>query len=125
MTNEELNERFSLLADSVSRVADASTNGIRQLVENSALRDERIRQLVDGQLALQRLGGQLSEIVLESREETRRLRLEHEEEARRLRLEHEEEARQFRQRQEESDQRFDVLLQEIRYLIRRKDPGAP
>ncbi|MDX2271306.1 MAG: hypothetical protein NW237_05070 [Cyanobacteriota bacterium] len=54
-----------------------------------------MEQLIDGQLALQRLGGHLSDVVLEIRQESQ----------------------QLQQRQAESDQRFEILLQEICYLI--------
>jgi hypothetical protein len=42
--------------------------------------------------------------------------------------EHERELDAIRQRQADQDQRFDVLLQELRYLIRRRltdDPSEP
>ncbi|MEN9222012.1 MAG: hypothetical protein Q6L60_15360 [Thermostichus sp. HHBFW_bins_43] len=35
---------------------------------------------------------------------------------------HEQELQEFRQRQAETDQRFNVLLEEVRYLIRRQEP---
>lgn len=50
MTDEDLNQRFSQLADAVSRVAEASTTGMQQL-------STKMEQLTEGQLALQRLGG--------------------------------------------------------------------
>ncbi|MEN9225863.1 MAG: hypothetical protein Q6L60_02660 [Thermostichus sp. HHBFW_bins_43] len=93
MTDEELNQRFAQLTEAVSRVAEASTQGMDRLLT--------------GQLALQRLGGQLSEVVLEIRAEVAQLKQEN---------------ANLRQRQAETDARFNVLLEEIRFLIRRQFP---
>ncbi|MEN9221858.1 MAG: hypothetical protein Q6M04_05410 [Thermostichus sp. BF3_bins_97] len=93
MTDEELNQRFAQLAEAVSRVSEASTQGMDRLLT--------------GQLALQRLGGQLSEVVLEIRAEVAQLKQEN---------------ANLRQRQAETDARFNVLLEEIRFLIRRQFP---
>lgn len=67
MTDEDLKQRFSQLADAVSRVAEASTTGMQQL-------STKMEQLTEGQLALQRLGGQLSQVVLEIRAEIQQLK---------------------------------------------------
>ncbi len=100
MTEEELNERFAQLAEAVSRVSEASTRGMDRLLT--------------GQLALQRLGGQLSEVVLEIRAEVAQLKAERQQRAA--------EIAELRQRQAETDARFNILLDEIRFLIRRQFP---
>ncbi|MFS8780645.1 hypothetical protein NW837_06970 [Synechococcus sp. R6-10] len=72
-----------------------------QLAEAVTRVANTVAQVTDAQLALQTLSGRLAEVVLELRQEVRELR----------------------QRQAESDQRFEVLLQEIRFLIRRQGEG--
>jgi len=62
---------------------------------------DAVTKVADSQLALQSLTGRMAEVVLEVRQEVRELR----------------------QRQAESDQRFEVLLGEIRYLIRNQGGG--
>ncbi len=107
MTKEELNERFAQLAEAVSRVSEASTRGMDRLLT--------------GQLALQRLGGQLSEVVLEIRAEVAQLKADREQNQ----IQQEQrtaEIVELRQRQAETDARFNVLLDEIRFLIRRQFP---
>ncbi|ABD01645.1 hypothetical protein NW813_01315 [Synechococcus sp. R55.6] len=81
-----------------------------QLAEAVTRVANTVAQVTDAQLALQTLSGRLAEVVLELRQEVRELR---------------QELRELRQRQAESDQRFEVLLQEIRFLIRRQGEGQP
>jgi hypothetical protein len=111
MTDEELNQRFAQLAEAVSRVAEASTQGIERLSERiEAVNTASMRgmdRLLTGQLALQQLCGQLSEVVLEIRAEVAQLKNEN---------------ANLRQRQAETDARFNVLLDEIRFLSRRQLP---
>jgi len=60
---------------------------------------DAVTKVADSQLALQTLSGRLSEVVLELRQEVRDLK----------------------QRQAETDQRFEVLLEEIRFLFRHNE----
>ncbi len=118
MTDEELNQRFAHLAEAVSRVAEASTQGIERLSERiEAVNTASMRgidRLLTGQLALQQLCGQLSEVVLEIRAEIAQLQTDHQQRA--------SEIADLRQRQAETDARFNVLLDEIRFLSRRQLP---
>jgi len=125
MTKEELNERFAQLAEAVSRVAEASTRGMERLSERieqvNSVSTRRMDRLLTGQLALQRLGGQLSEVVLEIRAEVAQLKADREQNQ----IQQEQrtaEIVELRQRQAETDARFNVLLDEIRFLIRRQFP---
>jgi chromosome segregation ATPase len=125
MTEEELNERFAQLAEAVSRVAEASTRGMERLSERieqvNSVSTRRMDRLLTGQLALQRLGGQLSEVVLEIRAEVAQLKADREQNQ----IQQEQRAAEIaelRQRQAETDARFNVLLDEIRFLIRRQFP---
>ncbi|NJL98461.1 MAG: hypothetical protein HC924_06395 [Synechococcaceae cyanobacterium SM2_3_2] len=67
--------------------------------------NQRFGQLVNAQLRFQEQLGEMGGIV--------RLSLERH-------AEHERELDAIRQRQAEQDQRFDVLLEELRYLIRQR-----
>ena len=69
--------------------------------------NQRFGQLVNAQLRFQEQLGEMAGVV--------RLSLERH-------AEHERELAEIRQRQEEQDQRFDVLLEELRYLIRHRPP---
>ena len=93
MTDEELNARFAQMADAVGRVAGAQLRFQEQLGDLAGI----IRQVI-------------------ARQDR------HEQELEEYRRKHEQELAQIRQRQAESDQRFDVLLQEIRFLIRQQQP---
>ncbi len=67
----------------------------------------RFGQLVDAQLHVQEQIGDLAGIMRQVIARQDR---------------HEAELQDLRQRQAESDQRFDILLQEIRYLIHQQQP---
>jgi hypothetical protein len=82
MTDEELNQRFAQLAEAVTRIADAGfagmgelSSGIQELRQTLdrfitvattrfAQQDDRIRQLIDGQLATQQLSPDLSSEII-------------------------------------------------------------
>ncbi len=66
---------------------------------------DAVTKVADSQLAMQTLTGRMAEVVLEVRQEVREIQ---------------QEMRQLKERQAESDQRFEVLLEEIRFLIRRE-----
>ncbi|MCJ2541596.1 hypothetical protein [Thermostichus vulcanus] len=125
MTDEELNQRFAQLAEAVTRVAEASTQGIERLSERiEAINTASMRgmdRLLTGQLALQQLCGQLSEVALEIRAEVAQLKANHAQ----IQIQQEQRASEItdlHQRQAETDARFNVLLDEIRFLIRRQLP---
>lgn len=110
MTDEELNQRFAHLADAISRVADAGSSGMRDLKQT-------VERLVDLQLTSQNQFGNLAQVVLALREEGRQMQQRQiQMEERQIQLE--ERQIQLEERQAESDQRFEIILQEIRYLIR-------
>ncbi len=96
MTDEELNARFAQMADAVGRVAHAQLRFQEQLGDLAGV----VRQVI-------------------ARQDR------HEQELAEFRRQHEQELAEFRRRQEESDQRFNVLLQEIRFLIRQQQPPPP
>ncbi|NJK65076.1 MAG: hypothetical protein HC921_22305 [Synechococcaceae cyanobacterium SM2_3_1] len=96
MTDEELNDRFAQMADAVGKIADA-------------------------QLGTQKQIGLLSDLMQHviERQEQQEQEIQ---EIRQRQLHHDEEMEKFHQRQEESDQRFNILLEEIRFLIRQQRP---
>jgi len=99
-TDEMLDE----LADSVSGVKD-SVSELRESV--SELR-ESVSEVKDSVEGLQLTAQALLQIAAQQQREN---------EARQA------EIAEIRQRQEESDKRFEVLLSEVRYLIRQIKPG--
>ncbi len=97
MTDAELNARFAQMADAVGRVATAQLRFQEQLGDLAGV----VRQVI-------------------ARQDR------HEQELMEFRQRHDQELAEFRQRQAESDQRFNVLLEEIRYLIRQQQqPPQP
>jgi hypothetical protein len=132
MTDEELNERFAQLAEAVSRVAEAGTVGMRELREvilgqQTSMRELRdivlgqqtsMRELRDIVLGQQASLGLLSRMLLESQERAAEDRASQAQVVQEIRTE----IQQVHERQAESDRRFDVLLNEIRYLIRQQQP---
>ncbi|NJK63212.1 MAG: hypothetical protein HC921_11510 [Synechococcaceae cyanobacterium SM2_3_1] len=141
-----LGTKVDRTADVVERLAESTDIRIRELQENDRLLAERLDQLVDGYLGLQFNLGTIAELLRQvirehqqARAENERWRAEHERwraEHERWRAEHErwraeEEQRradqeqinqELRQKQAESDQRFNILLEEIRFLIRQQRP---
>lgn len=111
MTDEELNARFAQMADAVGRIAEAASRGDQHLEEQM----ERGFQRVEA--AQLRFQEQLGDIVRAFREKA--------EQQDRLLEQHEQELQELRQRQAESDQRFEILLQEIRFLNRRLEQQPP
>ncbi|NJL98498.1 MAG: hypothetical protein HC924_06600 [Synechococcaceae cyanobacterium SM2_3_2] len=102
-------ERFNKLADAIERVADASTVGIRGLQEG-------LHTLTQAQLGTQyqmgliaaeiiRLGQRVDQVV------TQQAAMQAQQAA-------------MQERQAEQDQRFDVLLGEIRHIIQRLDDNS-
>jgi hypothetical protein len=73
-----------------------------QLAEAVTKVADTVTKVAESQLALQALTGRMAEVVLEVRQEVR----------------------QLKQHQAESDQRFEVLLEEIRFLIRNQGGGS-
>jgi len=93
MTDEELNVRFGLLVDAQLRFQSQLGDLARIFRE----RDQQKDQLIEKQDRLIEKHEQLIE-------------------------KHEQELQALQQRQAESDERFNVLLQEIRFLIRQQQP---
>ena len=87
-----------------------------QLEARQAQVENRQSQLERAQIRFQEQLGELAGYVRQAMERQDQRDRELEEYRRR----HDEELEQIRQRQAESDQRFDVMLQEIRYLIRQQ-----
>ncbi len=103
MTDEELNDRFAQVADAVGRVAHAQLRFQEQLGDLAGV----VRQVLARQ---DRHEQELAEFRQEQADFRQEL------------VEFRQELVKFRQRQEESDQRFNILLQEIRFLIRQQQP---
>lgn len=99
-TDEMLDE----LADSVSGVKDS----VLELRESVSELRESVSEVKDSVEGLQLTAQALLQIAAQQQREN---------EARQA------EIAEIRQRQEESDQRFQVLLSEVRYLIRQIKPG--
>ncbi|MEN9222013.1 MAG: hypothetical protein Q6L60_15365 [Thermostichus sp. HHBFW_bins_43] len=76
--------------------------------------NERFGRLVDAQLRFQEQLGDMAGILRQVVQRVDQLAANQER--------HEQELQEFRQRQAETDQRFNVLLEEVRYLIRRQEP---
>ena len=93
MTDEELNARFTQLADAVTRVAETQSRFQEQVAR--------------GHVRFQEQLGDLAGFMRQMAERQDR---------------HEQEIQALKQRQVESDERFNVLLQEIRFLIRQQQP---
>ena len=85
----------------------------------------RFGQLVDAQLRFQSQLGDLARIFRDKTQQQDRLIEQHErliDQHEQLIEKHEQEIQALQQRQAESDERFNVLLQEIRFLIRQQQP---
>ncbi|MDX2271643.1 MAG: hypothetical protein NW237_06795 [Cyanobacteriota bacterium] len=88
-------EKFDRLAAAIERVADASSTGIRRLTE--------------AQLATQTQMGFLAEEMLRLAQQQAAIQ---------------QQQTAILQRQAEQDQRFDVLLGEIRHIVQRLEEGS-
>ena len=104
-------ERFDRLAGAIERVAVVSAESISNLS----------RRLEESQLRFQEQLGDMAGIVRQVVQQ--QAVLQHQQEA----LQRQQEALQqqqegIQQRQSEQDQRFDVLLQELRFIARRLPP---
>jgi hypothetical protein len=110
MTNEDLNDNFARLASAIERVSEASTQGLGEIKENQRQFQNNQKKLQLAQLGTQTQIGLLSDMMRQSWE-----RMD----------QHEASMEQLRHRQVEQDQRFDVLLDELRYLIRNQHPPQP
>ncbi|NJL98499.1 MAG: hypothetical protein HC924_06605 [Synechococcaceae cyanobacterium SM2_3_2] len=88
-------ERFNKLADAIERVADASTAGIQMLTQAQLATQQQM-----GLMATEiiRLGQRVDQVVTQQAA--------------------------MQERQAEQDQRFDVLLGEIRHIVQRLDEGS-
>ncbi len=117
MTDEEINSRFAHMAEAVARLAESSDARIQELRENDRLLSEKMDRLVDGYLALQQNLGTTSELLRQVIRENQQWRAEQEE----RKAEQERINEEFRQKNAESDQRFNILLEEIRFLIRQQN----
>lgn len=95
-------ERFDRLAIAIERVADASTAGIQSL-------DRRYDRLEQAHLGLTAQVGLLADAILQIGNRVEQVV---------------EQQAAMQQRQAEQDQRFDVLLGEIRHIIQRLDEGS-
>lgn len=89
--------------------------------------NEKFSRLVDAQLRFQDQLGEMARLMREDRQEQARIN----EAFRQRHIQHDEEMERFRQRidesnrrHEENEQRFNVLLEEIRFLIRQQRPPA-
>lgn len=115
MTDEELNARFAQMADAIGRIADATSQESTRLeaaVERVAdASSHGIQRLEAAQFRFQE---QLGDIVRAFREQA--------EQHDRAIAENQQQIQELRLRQAESDERFEILLQEIRFLIRRQHP---
>ena len=85
-------ERFNKLADAIERVADASTAGI-QMLTHAQLATQQQMGLMATEII--RLGQRVDQVVTQQAA--------------------------MQERQAEQDQRFDVLLGEIRHIVQRLD----
>ena len=113
MTDEE---RFDKLADAIERVADASTSRIRGLQDG-------LHILTQAQLGTQhhiglisaemiRLGGRVEQVITQVDQVITRIDQISAQQA------------AMQERQAEQDQRFDVLLGEIRHIVQRLDDNS-
>ncbi|NJK64608.1 MAG: hypothetical protein HC921_19660 [Synechococcaceae cyanobacterium SM2_3_1] len=105
-----LDNKVDQVADTVSRLAESTDSRIQELRENDKLIAEKLDKLVDGYLGLQQNLGATSELLRQVIRENQERKVEQE------RINEE-----FRQKHAESDQRFNVLLEEIRFLIRHQN----
>ncbi len=113
MTDEE---RFDRLTDAIERVADASASGIRGLQEG-------LHTLTQAQLGTQQQLGLMATEILRLGQRVDQVSAQVEQVVARVdQLSAQQAAMQ--QRQAEQDQRFDVLLGEIRHIVQRLDQGS-
>jgi galactokinase len=113
----QLDQKVAQVADTVARLAESTDARNQELKENDRLIAEKLDRLVDGYLGLQQNLGTTSELLRQVIRENQRWRAEQEE----RRVEQERINDEFRQKHAESDQRFNVLLEEIRFLIRQQN----
>ncbi len=105
-----LDNKVDQVADTVFRLAESTDARIQELRENDKLIAKKLDKLVDGYLGLQQNLGTTSELLRQVIRENQEKKIEQE------RINEE-----FRQKHAESDQRFNVLLEEIRFLIRHQN----
>ncbi|MGF1575109.1 MAG: hypothetical protein ACFCU9_04065 [Cyanophyceae cyanobacterium] len=122
MTDEDLNQKFMQLTTAVERVAEASSYGLAELKENQKQFLDNQKKLQLAQLGTQAQIGLLSDMMRQSIERMDRdeAEMQRQQEATER---HQAEMERLNQQQAEQDKRFDVLLAEIRYLIRRQFPS--
>ncbi|NJK61750.1 MAG: hypothetical protein HC921_02845 [Synechococcaceae cyanobacterium SM2_3_1] len=109
MTDEELNARFAQMTDAVSRLAESTDDRVQELRENDRLLNNKFDRLVDAQLRFQDQLGEMARLMREDREDRQRRQAEQE------RINEE-----SRKRHEEHEQRFNILLEEIRFMNRQR-----
>ncbi len=108
---ETTDSRFEQMANAVSRLAESTDSRIQELTENDRKLTQKLDQLAEGYLGLQKTMGVTADLLQGLIRENRQWRVEQ--------AQINEESHR---RHEEHEQRFNVLLEEIRFMNRQQHP---